>query len=226
MSTSILLALVSFAVLANAQQEQDNPIIKLVYNGVGLNPGESAKHEIWMTAPTTTSTGTESVATEETRTFPSPPYPVFIFLQGTGLPFFDPVSQGFADAMASRGFLSALFEYNNADFCIGNPCERDANVVCTESILNGKSMVNHYEKAEAIKRGIDVVCDHELANCSLGVAVMGYSQGSMTTTLLPQVDSRITATAHLAPVAPYEGRAGWDCFLDSVVSQFLQRDKR
>jgi hypothetical protein len=214
MSTAmlLLLTLALVAVVPNTVVGQEQSIIKLTYDGVGLTPGESVTQEIWMTAPpdaTTTATA---------------PYPVFVFLQGTGLPFFEPSSQGFADEMASRGFLSALFEYNNADFCIGNPCERDA--VCTESILSGKSMVNHYEKAQAIKLGMDVVCAHELANCSLGVAVMGYSQGSMTTTLLPQVDSRITATAHLATVAPYQGRAGWDCFFDSVVSQYLQRDKR
>jgi hypothetical protein len=112
---------------------------------------------------------------------PSAPgtYPVFVYTVGT-LEFID--NNGTADAavagMANRGFVAAAVQYDTLDFA---GCD----------IISGKArcIYNPASPTSAIAQ----LCSRPKADCSKGIVVGGFSQGSVIATLAKNFDSRVLA---------------------------------
>jgi hypothetical protein len=112
---------------------------------------------------------------------PSAPgaYPVFIYTVGT-LETID--NNGAADAavadMAARGFVAAAVEYDTAEFA---GC----------GVISGKArcIYNTANPNSAVSK----LCSRPKADCSKGIVVGGFSQGSVIATLAKNFDSRVRA---------------------------------
>src|SRR5215467_11660072 len=60
-------------------------------------------------------TQTISYELPDPATFGPGPYPVFVWIPGTGEPYNDPISNEFISQMILRGFVSASVQYSNAE---------------------------------------------------------------------------------------------------------------
>merc|ERR1719229_1504504 len=108
--------------------------------------------------------------------------------------------------MACNGFIAALPDYANQDFCM-SPCEDfTGDAMCNYTMAEYYNDQYGYEvlpverigtpeKARSLKKAIDVLCAMPEADCSLGVAVSGHSQGAFTSSYLATIDDRLTAVS-------------------------------
>ncbi|HLJ88463.1 MAG TPA: hypothetical protein VKZ53_16705 [Candidatus Angelobacter sp.] len=106
-------------------------------------------------------------------------FPVFIYTVGT---LEDIGANAASDAaisgMASRGFVAATVQYDTADFA---GC----------SVIQGKARCIH-DPASA-NSAVSVLCSRPKADCSKGVVVGGFSQGSVIATLAHDFNHEVRA---------------------------------
>eukprot|EP00931_Biecheleriopsis_adriatica_P006674 TRINITY_DN10803_c0_g1_i2.p1 TRINITY_DN10803_c0_g1~~TRINITY_DN10803_c0_g1_i2.p1 ORF type:complete len:347 (+),score=50.60 TRINITY_DN10803_c0_g1_i2:91-1131(+) len=106
------------------------------------------------------------------------PFPLAIYLQGTYMPYSHPMSVEMLEQMVQRGFVAVNIHYSNMRYPGGN-CQ----VFET--------------KASNVASCVDQMCEHAKVDCSLGLAVYGYSQGGQVAALLGNYTTH-TVTAQLS----------------------------
>ncbi|MBO0797184.1 MAG: hypothetical protein J2P31_00015, partial [Blastocatellia bacterium] len=122
---------------------------------------------------------------------PSAPgkYPVFVYTVGTGESIND---NGAAEAaiagMASRGFVAAAVQYDTKDFA-------------TCGVISGKAKCI-YDSASQTS-AITKLCSRSAADCSKGIVVGGFSQGSVIAILAKNFDSRVIAAWGIGACVQY-----------------------
>jgi hypothetical protein len=127
------------------------------------------------------SSGTCATAFDIRGREPSAPgtYPVFVYTVGT---LESITSNGASDAavagMADRGFVAASVAYNTQNFagCSG---------------ISGKARCIYDPTSQT--SAITQLCSRAKADCSKGIVVGGFSQGSVIATLAKNFDSRVRA---------------------------------
>lgn len=116
-------------------------------------------------------------------------HPVFTWTVGTGESFTDTLSMVIVSAMAERGFVAASVQYDNDAFG-GNARTAAGKARC---IYNGSSMTS------AVAR----LCARPTADCSKGIVVAGFSQGSVLAELAANFDTRVRAAWGLGAGVQY-----------------------
>ena len=106
------------------------------------------------------------------------PYPVFIYLVGTSETYNNAAAMAAVNAMASKGYIAASVDYAAAQFG-------------TCSVLSAKSscVFNPNSALSAVSQ----LCSRAKADCSKGIVVGGFSQGSILALLAKNVDARVQA---------------------------------
>jgi len=140
--------------------------------------------------------------------------PLAVYLHGTDMVYDNQVSREITEMMANKGFVAVNIEYANADYPLSSS-------QCTE----------FGSKAQQISAGIETLCTSLnqttlMLDCTLGVAMMGYSQGGQLALLLGNYNNRVTAALSICgtlatAVGLDEQRA---CFASSALQ--LPRTKR
>merc|ERR1719440_2549930 len=90
-----------------------------------------------------------------------------------------------------------------------------------------------FTKANKLKGALDRLCERQSADCGMGLALMGHSQGGYLSLLLTLLDSRISAIMPLG-VGSLSQSTLWgrldvediDCIHDASISKHLPRSKR
>jgi hypothetical protein len=105
-------------------------------------------------------------------------YPVFVYMVGTTETYNNGSAMAAVNAMANKGYVAATVEYANSQF--GN---------C--SVIGAKSscVFNPNSAASAVTQ----LCSRANADCSKGIVVGGFSQGSIMAILAKNYDSRVQA---------------------------------
>jgi len=106
------------------------------------------------------------------------PFPLFVMLPGTGGFPHDEASLVIVRRMAERGFASLAVQYPN-------------NTVLAEHTLKPKARA--VAAANNSHSAFSILCRHESIDCSTGIAVFGYSQGTLLAVLASQYNPRIGA---------------------------------
>lgn len=100
--------------------------------------------------------------------------------------------------MAARGYVSAMVAYPADSACFF--CAVTEPPTCTPQEAQANCLKDQTLRATDAKNALDVLCADERVDCSLGVAVSGFSQGSQVAMLLSVVDDRPTAVLGISPV--------------------------
>lgn len=105
-------------------------------------------------------------------------YPVYIYMVGTTESYNNASAMATVNAMAAKGYVAATVDYATSQF--GN---------C--SVLSSKSscIFNPNSTASAVSQ----LCSRANADCSKGIVVGGFSQGSILAILAKNYDSRVQA---------------------------------
>lgn len=111
-------------------------------------------------------------------------------------PYMSNIYDNFTEHMASKGYIAAIPDYQNLDFCL-DPC---ADTQCAHSLsaaigipTGAIGKIGQPEKNRGLMKALDVLCALPQADCSLGVAVAGHSQGAYSAVQLATIDKRVTA---------------------------------
>jgi hypothetical protein len=106
------------------------------------------------------------------------PYPVFIYLVGTNENYNNAAAMAAVNSMASKGYVAATVDYAESQFG-------------TCSVLSAKSscVFNPNSTLSAVSQ----LCSRAKADCSKGIVVGGFSQGSILALLAKNFDSRVQA---------------------------------
>jgi hypothetical protein len=106
------------------------------------------------------------------------PYPVFIYLVGTSETYNNAAAMAAVNDMASKGYVAATVDYATSQFG-------------TCSVLSGKSscVFNPNSTLSAVSQ----LCARSKADCSKGIVVGGFSQGSILALLAKNYDARVQA---------------------------------
>jgi pimeloyl-ACP methyl ester carboxylesterase len=160
-------------------------------------------------------------------------FPVYVYLPGTGDTPGNPQDMEYVKYMAGKEFVAATIEYQNGDMCFSLCQDGGECKLSFFSMLGLGTTITTFEKARKIKNALDVLCQHENADCSKGLAVMGHSQGGFTTMVLTLLDSRITAILPMG-VGPLQmpgeavDRFRFDtkCVGNAQISKHLPQSKR
>jgi len=103
---------------------------------------------------------------------------VFIYLVGTTESYTNNAAILAIDEMAKRGYVAASVEYPNGDCCAcGNITSRAQCV---------------FDSASAVS-AVSVLCSRAKADCSKGIVVAGFSQGSLLAIVAKNYDTRVEA---------------------------------
>jgi hypothetical protein len=106
------------------------------------------------------------------------PYPVFIYLVGTSETYNNAAAMAAVNDMAGKGYIAATVDYAASQFgtCSG---------------LSGKSscVFNPNSALSAVSQ----LCSRAKADCSKGIVVGGFSQGSILALLAKNYDARVQA---------------------------------
>ncbi|MCP3143346.1 alpha/beta hydrolase family protein [Pyxidicoccus xibeiensis] len=115
-------------------------------------------------------------------------YPVFVYTVGTTEQYDHSSALAAVEEMAARGYVAATVEYDNGSF---GSC----------STLNSRSrcIYDAGRSSSAISR----LCSRAKADCSKGVVVSGFSQGSIMAILAKNHDSRVRAAYGLGAGVQY-----------------------
>lgn len=105
-------------------------------------------------------------------------YPVYIYMVGTSESYNNAVAMATVNSMASKGYVAATVDYAVSQFG-------------TCSVLSGKSscIFNPGSATSAVAQ----LCSRAKADCSKGIVVGGFSQGSILALLAKNYDSRVQA---------------------------------
>lgn len=106
------------------------------------------------------------------------PYPVFIYIVGTSETYNNASAMAAVNDMASKGYIAASVDYAASQFG-------------TCSVLSAKSscMFNPNSALSAVSQ----LCSRSKADCSKGIVVGGFSQGSILALLAKNFDARVQA---------------------------------
>jgi hypothetical protein len=115
-------------------------------------------------------------------------YPVFVYMVGTTEAYDHASAMSAVDKMAGRGYIAATIQYPNSSFG-------------TCSTLSGRSKCI-FDAASA-SSAISVLCSRPSADCSKGVVVGGFSQGSVLAILARNYDARVRAAYALGAGVQY-----------------------
>src|SRR5262245_35266232 len=105
-------------------------------------------------------------------------YPVFVYAVGTSENFQNGAATAAVAGMANRGYVAATVQYSNGSF--GN---------CSAISAKAQCMFNPSSAGSAITR----LCSRAKADCSKGIVVGGFSQGSIIADLAKNFDARVQA---------------------------------
>ncbi len=105
-------------------------------------------------------------------------FPVFIYTVGTTEGYTHASAQAAVDEAVARGFVAATVEYDNATF--GSCSTLTSRARCIYDASRSSSAVS-------------TLCARAKADCSKGVVVAGFSQGSIMAVLAKNYDSRVRA---------------------------------
>lgn len=105
-------------------------------------------------------------------------YPVFIYLVGTAETYTNAAAMAAVNAMAAKGYVAATVEYASSQFG-------------TCPVLSAKSscVFNPNSATSAVAQ----LCSRAKADCSKGIVVGGFSQGSILALLAKNFDARVQA---------------------------------
>ena len=104
--------------------------------------------------------------------------PVFIYMVGTNEKYDNASAMAAIQGMANRGYVAATVEYASA-----------AMGPCTSLTTKSKCV---FDKSSA-QSAVSVICSRSSADCSKGIVVGGFSQGSLLAILSKNYDSRVQA---------------------------------
>eukprot|EP00928_Gymnodinium_smaydae_P059423 TRINITY_DN4274_c0_g2_i1.p1 TRINITY_DN4274_c0_g2~~TRINITY_DN4274_c0_g2_i1.p1 ORF type:complete len:658 (+),score=87.97 TRINITY_DN4274_c0_g2_i1:51-1976(+) len=147
--------------------------------------------------------------------------PVYVWITGWTNSFFADADMTLLKEMAKRGFIAAQVAYEHfgwtGDVCA--PLDTMDRLAPTKNF----NSVSARTKAKSLVSAIDTLCAREEADCSMGVAVHGFSMGSWLAALLPMYDSRITALLLFGYGIEKEPQ---DCLSDTSVSVYIEKNRR
>lgn len=105
-------------------------------------------------------------------------YPVFVYMVGTAENYNNAAAMAAVGKMAAKGYVAATIEYASSQF---GSC----------SVLSAKSACafNPNSAASAVSQ----LCSRAKADCSKGIVVAGFSQGSILAILAKNHDARVQA---------------------------------
>ena len=106
------------------------------------------------------------------------PFPVFIYLVGTSETYTNATAMAAVNAMAAKGYVSATIDYAASQF--GNCSVLSAKSSCA---FNPNSTLS----------AVSQICSRAKADCSKGIVVGGFSQGSVLALLAKNYDARVQA---------------------------------
>jgi len=115
-------------------------------------------------------------------------YPVFIYTVGTTEPYEHSSALAAVEEMAARGYVAATVEYDNGTF--GS---------CSSMTARSKCI---YDGSRATS-AVGTLCARAKADCSKGIVVAGFSQGSIMAILAKNHDSRVQAAYGLGAGVQY-----------------------
>ncbi|MBI5256994.1 MAG: hypothetical protein HY855_10885 [Burkholderiales bacterium] len=105
-------------------------------------------------------------------------HPVFLYMVGTTESYDNAQAMAAVNEMAAKGFVAAAVEYNSALF--GSCSAIGAKAACIF-------------KPSSTASAVSKLCSRARADCSKGIVVAGFSQGSVIATLAKNTDSRVRA---------------------------------
>jgi hypothetical protein len=105
-------------------------------------------------------------------------YPVFVYMVGTNETYTNASAMEAVKRMAGKGYVAASVEYASSAF--GTCSQIGAKASCAFSPGNAASAITQ-------------LCTRGKADCSKGIVVAGFSQGSIMAILAKNYDSRVQA---------------------------------
>jgi hypothetical protein len=115
-------------------------------------------------------------------------YPVFVYMVGTSEVYDNASALNAVDEMAGRGYIAATVQYPNSTF--GS---------CSTLTARSKCIFDATSASSAIK----ALCSRPFADCTKGIVVGGFSQGSILAILAKNYDSRVQAAYGLGAGVQY-----------------------
>ena len=106
-------------------------------------------------------------------------YPLFIYMVGTSESYNNAAAMAAVNAMAAKGYVAASVDYAASQF-------GDCSVLSSKSscIFSPNSSVS----------AVSQLCSRAKADCSKGIVVAGFSQGSVLALLAKNYDARVQAS--------------------------------
>jgi dienelactone hydrolase len=117
-------------------------------------------------------------------------YPVFVYMVGTSESYTHASAIAAVTSMADRGYVAATVAYPNSTF--GDCSAIGAKAQCVFNPNSASSAIN-------------TLCSRAKADCSKGVVVSGFSQGSIMAILSKNYDPRVDAAYALGAGVQYSG---------------------
>ena len=105
-------------------------------------------------------------------------HPVFLYMVGTTETYDNAQAMAAVNEMAAKGFVAAAVEYNSGTFG-----------TCSQIGQKAACIFKPSSSASAVSK----LCARATADCSKGVVVAGFSQGSVIATTAKNYDSRVRA---------------------------------
>lgn len=105
-------------------------------------------------------------------------HPVFIYTVGTTETWNNAQAKAAVAEMAAKGFVAAAVQYNSALF--GS---------CSQILSKAKYIYNSGSSSSAVSK----LCSRSTADCSKGIVVAGFSQGSVIAVHAKNYDARVRA---------------------------------
>jgi hypothetical protein len=115
-------------------------------------------------------------------------YPVFIYMVGTSETYNNASALAAVDEMAGRGYVAATVQYPNSFF---GDC----------ATLSGRAKCIF--DASSASSAVAALCSRPAADCSKGIVVAGFSQGSILAILSKNHDARVQAAYGLGAGVQY-----------------------
>jgi hypothetical protein len=104
--------------------------------------------------------------------------PVFLYMVGTTETYNNAQAMAAVNAMAAKGFVAAAIQYNSGSFG-----------TCTDIGQKAACIFKPASTTSAVSQ----LCSRARADCSKGVVVAGFSQGSVIATLAKNTEPRVRA---------------------------------
>jgi hypothetical protein len=105
-------------------------------------------------------------------------HPVFIYTVGTTEQWDNAQAMAAVDEMVAKGFVAAAVDYSNGLFG-----------TCSQILAKAKDIYNPSSTSSAVSK----LCSRARADCSKGIVVAGFSQGSVIAVTARNFDSRVRA---------------------------------